>query len=385
MMNRKLWDVAIIGAGPAGSTAAWRLADKGIEVLVLDKHTFPRTKPCGGALSNKVRRFLPFSLDSLEGDDIYGAEFSYKGRDAFKIMMDARIAKLVHRGRFDHLLLELSTSRGACFVPEEKVVDIRRRDDRLILTTSKGSIFAARVLIGADGPRGVSARYLNPGHTVPMGVALEEETRLDALAGRSWVSLDFGRFPWGYGWIFPKRGNASVGCGAIPKRKKISLKNEFERMKQDFNLVSGKGKGWLLPYFGDFAYKRADRQVLLVGDAARFVDPFLGEGIYYALASGTFAAESVVKTLGKGVDMSSLYQSLIQSEIIEELTHAVRMAEFVYPRIKLGFYALKRSERLGRLYVDVMSGKLPYKRFNEELFRAIKDTGVRKLKKLIFA
>ncbi len=388
MKRNKVWDVAIIGAGPAGTTAASLLADKGFEVLILDREYFPRAKPCGGALSQKIKKFLLVEYESLKGHEVFGAEFSFKGQDAFRIESPDCIAKLIHREDLDLSLLNLSIDKGARFVAGKKVIHLEKKDSFVCLETENGACCHAKVVIGADGPRGVSARFMNPGHRVPMGVAIEEETEIETIPKLDLkkVYLDFGRFPWGYGWIFPKEGLSSVGCGAIVRRKKIPLKEEFERMKHKFPFLYGnvkKAKGWLLPYFGEFSYHRADEQVLLVGDAARLMDPFLGEGIYYAMASATFAAESIIKMFNRKRSLVGLYLARIQKELMDELKHAVRMAEFVYPRIKLGFYALRRSKSLGHLYVHVMSGKLSYRDFNRELFRVIKAAGRQKIRRLI--
>ncbi len=382
MITRKIWDVAVIGAGPAGATTSYCLSSDGFEVLLLDKDHFPRAKPCGGALSRKVKKFLPLEFDSVKGSKVFGAEFSFKGSDPFRIEVPDFIAKLVHREDFDKTLLDLSTGQGTNFMGGEKVVRIQRERNFMRLTTLKGTIYTARVVIGADGPRGLSARFLNPKHTVPMGIAIEEEVEIEGMKNLKLAYLDFGRFPWGYGWVFPKEGLSSVGCGAILRREKIPLKEEFERMKRGFDFLPGQVKGkrsWLLPYFGGFPYRRADDHLLLVGDAARFMDPFLGEGIYYAMASGTFAAETVKAAFERKVNIGKFYMSLVQKEIIEELKHAVRMAEFVYPRLQLGFHALRHSKKLGLLYVDVMSGILPYRKFNKGLFRTMKEVGKKKL------
>jgi len=385
MVSRKTWDVAVIGAGPAGSTASALLADAGMEVVLLDACHFPRSKPCGGALSKKVKKFLPIPVETLQGKEVYGAEFSFKGKHRFRIETETPIAKLVQREKFDQKLLEFSKKYGADFHEGEKIVSIHREKSRYLLMTRKGDRIRTRFVIGADGPRGVSARFLNPGHGVPMGATIEEEIIIEGMDRQRLVYLDFGRFPWGYGWIFPKEGTSSVGCGAVPRKEKVFLKREYEAMKRAYGIShvpAGIRRGWLMPYYGDFPYHRVGERILLVGDAARFMDPFLGEGIYYALASGTFAAEAILKSIKKGVDAGRTYLSFARQEILEELTHAARMAEFIYPRIRLGFFALKKSHQLGRLYVEVMSGKLAYRTFNKSLFQTLKVAGRKKLTRI---
>jgi len=382
MKGVKNWDVVIVGAGPGGAVSAYHLARFGYEVVLLDRKGFPRHKPCGGALSRKVFRFLPFDEKNLEYDKIYGAEFTYRGEEAFRIEVESPLSRLVERRDFDQKLVDLAVGEGAVFHSGEAVAGFEEKNDGIEVMTEAGVTYAARYVIGADGPRGISSRFLNPSHVEPMGIAIEEEMTLEEVDPPTLVRLDFGRFPYGYAWVFPKRGLASVGCGAIYRREKVSLKAAYAEFKAGFSFLErgrGKLRGHLLPYFGDFPYTRARGRMLLVGDAARLMDPFLGEGIYYALASGTFAAQAIHVALQKGREAEDPYLSRIQGELVNELKHAVRMADFVYPRLYLGYEILKRSSRLGLLYVRVMSGELSYGDFNKNLFRTVKEAGKKKL------
>ncbi len=387
MRHSKLWDVVIVGAGPGGAIAAYHLARYGYDVLLLERESFPRHKPCGGALSRKVAEFLPFDYDTLEADDIHGAEFTYMGEDPFRIEIESPLSKLVERRDFDQKIVSQAVTRGATFRDGERVTGFGSDGNQVVQVVTPEGTYHAKYVIGADGPRGISSRFLNPSHYEPMGIALEEEIALDETIPKGLVRLDFGRFPWGYGWVFPKRGFSSVGCGTIYRREKVALKAAYREFKVSFGInprESVAAKAHLLPNYGEFPYVRAKGRMLLVGDAARLMDPFLGEGIYYALASGTLAAQALHETLKGQGRADKLYLSLLKKKILDELRHAVRMADFVYPRLALGYKVLKRSSRLGLLYIRVMSGEVSYRDFNRNLFQTMKEAGKKKFKKLFF-
>ena len=380
------WDVVIIGAGPGGALSACRLAEAGKEILVLEKEAFPRHKPCGGALSKKAENYLPMALSPYDRGKARGARFTLKGKDAFVIRSNKPVVTMVSRPEFDEALINAGIKRGAKVHFQEKVIGIKEEKDRVIVRTSRGKTVQATYLIGADGPRGISARYLNPDHTAPMGIALEEEITPAQIFSQEQdvVSLDFGRFPWGYGWVFPKKGPFSIGSGAIVRHGKISLKKNYKKFRDAAPIFAGQlassaPVAHLLPYFIDAPYKRATRRILLIGDAARLMDPFLGEGIAYAMASGEMAAQAILEMDVKRASVGKTYNTLLEKNLLKELKSALKMAQLVYPRIENGFKALKRFNELGYLYLDVMAGRLSYQDFNKTLLGKMKDAGKRKI------
>src|SRR5436853_5016234 len=152
------YDVAILGAGPAGSTAAYRLAAAGPSVLLLDKATFPRDKPCGGGVTGRAARLLPFSIEPVVEDVVDRLECGLRYRHRFTRTARAPLAYMTQRRRLDHFLLRKAAEAGA-EVREGETADARELD--------------ARIVIGADGCHGAAAKQLELADGVVHGGALE--------------------------------------------------------------------------------------------------------------------------------------------------------------------------------------------------------------------
>src|SRR5205809_3854236 len=122
-------DVAIVGAGPAGSTAAYRLACAGVRVLLVDKAVFPRDKPCGGGVTGRAARLLPFSLDPVVEDVVERVEIRLRYGARFERRAERPVVLMTQRRRLDHFLIERAAEAGADVRDGVRVGDIRA--DRL--------------------------------------------------------------------------------------------------------------------------------------------------------------------------------------------------------------------------------------------------------------
>src|SRR5690242_6253406 len=176
------YDVAVIGAGPGGSTAAHRLARAGARVLLIDKATFPRDKPCGGGVTLRAARLLPFSLDPVVEDVITRVEIGLRYRSSFTRTARGPLVYMTQRKRLDDFLLRKAQAAGA-HVEEGTTVDARELD--------------ARFVVGADGCNGVSAKQLGLGGGITHGVALEANYPQDARFEHAMV-LQVALLPGGY-------------------------------------------------------------------------------------------------------------------------------------------------------------------------------------------
>src|SRR5437899_4082915 len=152
------FDVAIVGAGPAGSVAAHRLATAGARVLLVDKATFPRDKPCGGGVTLRAARLLPFSIEPVVEDVVDRLDCRLDYGPRFVRRASAPLAYMTQRIRLDHFLVQQAAAAGVEVRDGVRVADVR--PDGL---TVDGEEVEARIVIGADGCHGTSARALGLG------------------------------------------------------------------------------------------------------------------------------------------------------------------------------------------------------------------------------
>jgi geranylgeranyl reductase family protein len=360
-------DVIVVGAGPAGTTAAYDLARQGIAVTLLEQKELPRYKPCGGCLSLKVDSVLEPDFHDLVERTIYGARFTFEGLDEVRVRSDRPVSYMVMRDRFDHFLARKAQGAGAAVLTGQRVVDVAETGDGVRVTTRERE-YTARYLVGADGANGVVGRVLGltPRRRVAVCVEAEVTTGPNApeIAGDE-VRIEFGGVPFGYGWVFPKGDHLSIGVGGL--RDKIgdprAVYDEF-LVDQDLvdALVSESRKGYIIPVFAGGRDPIGGPRTVLLGDAAALVDPFLGEGIYYAIRSGQLAAQVLGDAVRDGgVSAPSEYQGLVEDEMYHEFQAARNISFFMYLFPRVGYAMLKRRrEGFLDLYFDVLRGEAGY-------------------------
>ena len=371
-----MYDVIIAGAGPAGATCARECARQGLKTLLMDKDIFPRSKPCGGAVSGHALSLLDFPLpENIIEKECFGARVHYDGR-IIEAHRQYRIAVFVSRDRFDAFLADKAVECNAQFLPGEKIVAVHAGRDE-ITVDSETTSYQTRFLIGADGIHSRVARAIRqPLGKEEMALGLVSHVPADneAMDSRQNRTIDmyFGIAPQGYGWLFPHRGYHSLGimglASAIVDPKKV-----LSGFAHSLGLELSAVQGHAIPLGG---LKRivASGRILLVGDAAGFADPFHGEGISYAILSGRLAAQAIIDSMqGKRSPASASARYCRESEqlIRKDLLVALRMAKMLdrHPHLFLRIF-FDHSQALDR-YLDIVGGRTDYRNFQKWLLPRI--------------
>jgi geranylgeranyl reductase family protein len=330
------FEAIVVGAGPAGSTAAYRLAREGARVLLLDKARFPREKPCGGGISTRAARELPFDPQPVVEHVVDRMELSYRGGRPFVRGRHSRLAYMTQRLRLDHFLIERAINAGTDFRDGATVTEIAERGARV-----DGKWIDSELLIGADGANGPTARSLYLADQRIYGVALEGNLAHSLTNPARWQStvvIELGTIPGGYCWIFPKGDHINVGVGGWQNTGPTLRKHLEEFCKRrgfDYSRLQNM-RGYRLPARRPGAALVRGR-ALLIGDAAGLVDPLWGDGIYTALLSSKLASTAALDLLaGRTTDLEPYAQSIV-SELGPMLAFAwdAKAALDRFPRLAL--------------------------------------------------
>lgn len=355
------FDCIIVGGGPAGSTALRQLAAAGVNACLIDKATFPRYKPCGGAISDLTARHLAFDWSDTIEASLHTVHLALHFGNPLTVHSDTPFAHFVMRDRFDHLLLQEAANAGGHVHEGVKIQDIQIRPEGVEITTEHAR-YSAPVLIGADGANSLVARQTGLFDS-ERGIAIEAEIDVDPETFAPYddtVYINYGTPPWGYGWVFPKDQRLSVGVATF-RSKRDGLKQSFETLLAQLKLDRFPKEvfGHPIPLGGRNRAVQRDR-VLLVGDAAGLNDPLSGEGIAHAVHSGKIAARHVIDTLEAGTFSFADYAAEIDLKIAQDLRRAAWIARKLYQFPKPFFWLFQRSPATLESYFRLVGGELTY-------------------------
>ncbi len=290
------WDVAVVGAGPAGAAAARSAARTGARVLLLERAQVPRYKRCGGGLigpSQLALRSAGIDPAALARDSVGRVRFTCDGARGFS-RSAAPFLPLVLRSQLDEALVGAAVAAGAELRTGVTVTAYDVRDDGVTLTTSAGPV-RARAVVGADGAQSRAAAQVG----VRLGqvdLGLEAEVPLPAARAADWagsVLLDWGPVPGSYGWVFPKGDTVTVGViGARDRGPQVRDYYAAFLARLGLDRATALHDGGALTRVREPGSPVRRGRLLVAGDAAGLLEPWTREGISFALRSGALAGEA---------------------------------------------------------------------------------------------
>ncbi|MCM3922498.1 geranylgeranyl reductase family protein, partial [Frankia sp. AiPs1] len=305
------FDVIVVGAGPAGGSAARAAAAAGARVCVLERSSMPRYKTCGGGLVGLSTDHVGIDLAGLVRATVSSLTMTLDGRyQISRGQPDARPwLSMVMRTDLDAALLAAAEAAGAIVRTGVQVLGLREAaaavpgaDDGWVHVRVRGGAdLRARVVIGADGASGRCGTHVGV-RCDQIDVGLEGEFVVDAALAERWAGrmlIDWGPVPGSYGWLFPKGRVLTVGVIG-DRAKGAALRGYYERFVERLGLAGAPRQhdsGHLTRVRAVDSPLRRGR-VLVVGDAAGLLDPWTREGISFALRSGRLAGEAAAAAVG---------------------------------------------------------------------------------------
>jgi geranylgeranyl reductase family protein len=353
------YDAIVVGAGPAGSTCAYRLASAGASALLLDRARFPRDKPCGGGVTGRAARLLPFSIDPVVEDTVTSVRMRLRYGPWVERGEGEPLVLMTQRIRLDAYLAELATQAGAELRDGVKVTAVAAGPDGVEVVAGGERLLAATV-IGADGVNGVCARALGLGGNQAVGVALEGNVPYDRLGDsyRGCAVLELGLVPGGYGWVFPKGDHANIGLGGW-EREGPRLREGLRALCAVHGVAADdlEGvRGYRLPLRSPRSTLARGRAAV-VGDAAGLVDPVSGDGMFEAFLSARLAAETALDLLAARVEGLEPYGERLTRQLATHLwaSWGVKAALDRFPRTT---FRIARSQIVWRTVEKLVRGEI---------------------------
>lgn len=355
-------DVAIVGAGPAGCTAAAALARHGIHTVLLEKAVLPRYKTCGGGLVWRGIKILPPAVERVIEQRFHTATFCLpETHDVFTPQREQPIISMSMRDKLDQVLAEHAQIQGAQLQDQTAVEDLEETQADMILKTGQGRL-RARFVIAADGAMSTVARkagWPDERHLIP---ALEYELTLreaDQVRLAATARFDFVDEQRGYAWIFPKQAHLSVGVLSThqhPQGLKQALK-AYLTAQGAHPALAVKQHGFVIPAAPRRTLARG--RLVLTGDAAGLADPLTFEGISSAALSGQWAAQAIIEGALDPPQVRRTYRRLLKP-LLRDLKVARLLARTFYgmPRVRralLRDYGGRFAEHLTDIYMGTRS------------------------------
>jgi geranylgeranyl reductase family protein len=288
--------VVVVGAGPAGATAARVAAEAGCDVLLLERAAVPRYKTCGGGLIGCSQAFLPADLGVTIRDEVESITFGLRGRRERTFGSTAAVrCRMVFRDELDAALTKAAAEAGAVVRDRTAVAALEDVPGEVVVRTGGGERIRARAVVGADGSASRVGRHVGV-RCEQVDLAFEVEVPVDprdAAAWRGRMLMEWGPLPGSFGWVFPKGDICTAGVVAARgqgEATKAYMREFLERHRlADRTPLHDTGHLTRCRHPGS---PLARGRTIVAGDAAGLCDPWSREGISFALRSGLWAGDA---------------------------------------------------------------------------------------------
>jgi geranylgeranyl reductase family protein len=356
----KRYDAVVVGAGPAGSTTAFRLAKEGASVLLVDRAKFPRDKPCGGGLTGRAVQALPFSVEPVVEHVVTLAELGLGYGMRVERGSGAPLVYMTQRKNLDAYLVNQAATAGAVVRDGVRVTAVEANGAGPTVVAG-GERIHAETLIGADGVNGITAKALSLGGNRDVGVALEGNASYDLVDPtryRGRLIIEFDTVPGGYTWVFPKGDHANFGAGGWGKagpdvRKHLARLCEVHGVRiEDLTEL----RGFRLPLRQSGATLARERAAV-IGDAGGLIDPVSGDGMFEGFHSGRRVAEAVLDVLAGREQTLEPYGPKLTRELATHYyaSWSVKAALDRYPRLS---FAIAQTGLVWNVVEGIIRGEI---------------------------
>ncbi len=370
-----MFDCIIVGAGPAGASAAYHLAKKGHSVLVIEKASFPRAKSCGGGVSPAIAQWFDFDFTPVVQNNVSQVKYTFKMSDPAEVQLEGVTPMwMVQRDQFDNFLMQQATSQGVEFKDGTEVTGVTLQGDSWQVDTSNGA-FEGKYLIAADGANSVVAKWLGFSETEKVAAASLQVPGEVSERRKTMAFFDFGSLKNGFMWCFPKADGYSLSAAYVrnPKGKADELKKQLTKYAELFELDTSNAeyKEHPLNLWQEDRALHSDR-VLLAGEAAGIVDPLIGEGIRPAMFTGVTAANAVSSAIAGEANALEQYTETIKQEWGGNLSKADFLAGLFYKAPKIAYKLGVKRPIAGQLMGKILCGELSYSQIADKATEKLK-------------